>query len=44
MEGKIHIRLPTLPIPSSHQPLIYATHDITVAVTKRVQNPALLAS
>ena len=37
IESLTHLRLPTLP-------LICAIHDITVAVKKIAQNPAMLAS
>ena len=40
MEGVTHFRLPTHP----HPPLIHDIPDITVAVKKVAQNPAVLAS
>ena len=42
------LRLPAHPAtphsPPTHPPLIHAIHNITVAVKKATQNPAVLAS
>ena len=47
MKGVIRLRLPThttlLPLPT-RPPLIHAIPDITVAVKKVAQNPAVVAS
>ena len=48
MEGVTRLRLPTHPLPPTTpfhpRPLRHAIPDITVAVKKVAQNPAVLAS